>query len=327
MSFPLPGFVQFYPTLRCNQHCSFCFNRGIPYSPDMTFENSLRMLDQLCRRNVRELDIMGGEPLLIDWMPVFVREAVAAGLSVNLSTNGSLDLRIREFRGIPSDCLNIGVSLEGDESSHAALTCSDHFNRALEAMRMIREEGFDPIVKTVVSRQTRESVQRIIPRLEKAGVRRYFLIQMDVMTSDLSLLGQALSFPEFLCFYREAARAHPGMAIGKVHASCFQRENLPAGVRCAGGVKKLAIMPDGSVYPCNLLVRFPEFRLGSIITEDLEALWADPVLAAFRTFSRNTCGFSGCTNFDSCTGGCPAHNLMHANLLDGRDIRCSSRPF
>ncbi len=37
-------YIQFYPTMRCNYHCHFCFNKGIPTTDDVTlrdFEHSM----------------------------------------------------------------------------------------------------------------------------------------------------------------------------------------------------------------------------------------------------------------------------------------------
>ena len=108
-----------------------------------------------------------------------------------------------------------------------------------------------------------------------------------------------------------------------MHASCFEKASLPAGARCAGGAKKLAVMPDGSAYPCNLLAHFPEFRLGNILRADLSTILSHPALEILRKCAGNTCGDMSCVNCTACTGGCPAHNLMHRGDINGQDIRCS----
>ncbi|GAB4483446.1 MAG: SPASM domain-containing protein [Thermodesulfovibrionales bacterium] len=322
MPFPLPAFIQFYPTLRCNQRCSFCFNRGMPEQQDMAFDDAMRMLDLLCRSRVGTLDIMGGEPLLLDWIADFARQAAGRGLSVNISTNGSLPGMISAFRGIPADRLRIGVSIEGDEAAHCTLTGAGNFERAFETLARIREAGLLPMAKTVVSERTLLSMRRLVPLLQKAGVREYYLIHADVMERGQAATGRSLPFQDFLRFFGQVASEFPALGIGKVHASCFRKQDLPSGVRCAGGVKKLAVMPDGSVYPCNLLAHFVEFRLGNISGEPVEALWQHPVLSRFRAFSGNSCDLRDCTNYGACTGGCPAHNLLHRGGFDGRDIRC-----
>jgi uncharacterized protein len=118
---------------------------------------------------------------------------------------------------------------------------------------------------------------------------------------------------------------NPGLPINKVHASCFEKAALPEHVRCAGGVKKLAIMPDGSVYPCNLFQDVPEYYLGNIFTGDFHEIWSNSGLDFFRYTEGNNCRMTGCENFASCTGGCPAHGNFHAGNVNGADARCEAR--
>src|SRR5512135_2406021 len=159
MRFPLPRFIQFYPTFRCNQKCSFCFNDS-SQSSEMSFDNALRLLRILSKNGIEELDVMGGEPLLLDWMPEFVRAVLRKGVAVNLSTNGSNPNMIRMFRVFGGEKVSIGISLEGStEDRHNRSTGSSHFPAAVESIVEISSAGFIPIVKTVVSRETMSDIQ------------------------------------------------------------------------------------------------------------------------------------------------------------------------
>jgi hypothetical protein len=59
-----PAYVQFFPTLRCNESCDFCFNRGLAPLPDVEPAEFARMLDRLLAAGVDTLDLLGGEPTL-----------------------------------------------------------------------------------------------------------------------------------------------------------------------------------------------------------------------------------------------------------------------
>src|SRR5512135_2408548 len=132
MAFPLPQYIQFHPTLRCNQQCRFCFNPRKNTGSDMTFDNALKLLDILLYNGISEIDIIGGEPLLLDWMPDFIQIAVKSGRSVNLSTNGSSVEMLEKFAALNPEKFNIGISLEGStEAIHNWLTNSNNFYRAL----------------------------------------------------------------------------------------------------------------------------------------------------------------------------------------------------
>lgn len=324
--FPRPQFIQLYPLTRCNQNCSFCFNRPAGLPREMSAENALNLLDIMLSHSIRELDIMGGEPFLLPWMPSFLHTAVKEGIMVNISTNGSIPEVMEEFRGLSPGKINIGISLEGSSSQiHRHLTNADYFEKALTGISSLVSIGLNPIVKTVVNRTTMPDIPLIAELLIKRGVRRYYLIHMDMLTDTISGRRSALGYPDFLSFFKAIRSANRDIEIYKVNASCFEKQTLPEGVRCAGGVRKLSVMPDGSVYPCNLFQHVPAFNLGNIFSNTFSELWSGSKLDYFRTFEGNSCGEKNCLHHDSCTGGCPAHAVLHGRGLQGRDIRCQEK--
>lgn len=329
MDFPLPEFIQFYPTYRCNQRCGFCFNPPRTYTADMTFDNALTLLDILSCHGIGEIDIMGGEPLLLDWLPDFVDIAIKSGRSINLSTNGSTPDVMERFAALNPEKFNIGISLEGStEDKHNRITNSHHFYRAVASIAELVSSGLDPIVKTVVSKETMADIQDIINLIRGMGVKRYYLIHLDLMTRDTTLRYAALGYSAFRDFYKKIKRNNQDIGIFKVNASCFEKETLPEGVRCAGGVRKLAVMPDGSAYPCNLFQHFEEFNLGNIFDDNLFTIWSNTKLDLFRHCRQNRCTAEPCADRHSCTGGCPAHGYYYyGNHLEA-DVRCiGNSPF
>ena len=289
----------------------------------MTFDNALTLLDILSCHGIGEIDIMGGEPLLLDWMPDFIDIAIKSGRSVNLSTNGSTPDMMGRFAALDPEKFHIGISLEGStEEKHNRETNSHHFYRAVASVAELVSSGLDPLVKTVVSRETMADIQDIIHLIRDMGVKRYCLIHMDLMTRNTTSRNATLGYSAFRDFYEEIKRNNQDIVISKVNASCFEKETLPEGVRCAGGVRKLAVMPDGSAYPCNLFQHFEEFILGNIFDNNLFTIWANPKLDLFRHCRVNSCVNGSCPNRNSCTGGCPAHGYYHYGGHLQPDVRC-----
>lgn len=322
-SFPPPQFIQLYPTIRCNQNCSFCFNAETEKLQDLTYDNALNFLAVMRNINIRDIDIMGGEPFLLPWMPSFLRTAVNRGIMVNISTNGSFPEVLKEFRGLGEEKINIGISLEGSSAEkHDSLTNAVNFEKAMSSISTLISAGLNPIVKTVVSRTTIPDIQAIVDLLRKNRVKRYYLIHLDLLSKAHCSQLSAISYQEFLSFYQKIKLTNSGIEINRVNASCFEKRTLPAGVRCAGGVRKLSVMPDGSTYPCNLFLHSPEFKLGNIFIDSFSEIWSSPMLTYFRIFQNNSCGVNGCLNHSYCTGGCPAHAIFHKYDLDVADIRC-----
>lgn len=328
MSFPLPEFIQLYPTTRCNQHCYFCFNNPslarVDNAFDLPYERALTLLDILGANSVKEIDIMGGEPLILPWMPDFIEIALEKRMTVNISTNGSNAEAFSRLKNVDPRKCTIGISLEGSKSeSHNVITNSSHFDVAVKSIESLVSFGLDPVVKTVITRSNLHDLQNIIDLVKGIGVRRYYLIHMDLMSGNTSLMKDAMDFINFERCYQFFRRANPDMGIFKVHASCFHRNLLPDGVRCAGGVRKISISPDGSVFPCNLFHGFGEFNLGNIFESDLSSLWNGPKLTPFREYRGNRCENGHCANRALCTGGCPAHGYYHHGDTEHMDIRCT----
>lgn len=291
----------------------------------MSPEHALDLLDILLNLGIRDLDIMGGEPFLLPWMPSFLHAVIKEGVMVNISTNGSFPEVMKEFSGLSPERINIGISLEGSTAEkHNRLTCSKNFDKATASITSLVALGLDPIVKTVVNRQTMPDMKELIALLKQMGVQRYYLIHMDQLSKEQGPQRSAVSYPDFLNFFQEIKQSNPGIDINRVNASCFEKQKLPDNMRCAGGVRKLSVMPDGSVYPCNLLQHAPEFMLGNLFTEPFSALWESPLLGFFRNFSGNKCINTDCSNHFSCTGGCPAHALVHGYDMQDMDIRCGA---
>jgi radical SAM protein with 4Fe4S-binding SPASM domain len=326
MSFPPPLYIQFYPTTRCNQKCSFCFNGSINKNKEMPFEKALRLPDIVSENNISEIDIMGGEPLLVTWIHDFIEIALNRKISVNISTNGSLPHLTQKLSDLNPDNFRIGISLEGsDKDKHNAVTYSSNFNNAVSSIKHLVKSGLNPVVKTVIRKSSLDDIQNIINLLKDLGVKQYYLLHMDILSHNESFINEALSFIDFMDFFKKTKQANHEISIHKVNASCFEKKSLPENSRCAGGVKKLSVFPDGSVFPCNLFFGMEEFNLGNIFKDRFVDIWMNPKLDFFRKQGKNNCDIKDCSNKDSCTGGCPAHGYFHYGDMDRPDIRCRTK--
>lgn len=327
MNASLVRYIQLYPTTRCNQLCAFCFNAIQKPYEDLSYEHALDLLHILPAHDIREIDIMGGEPLLVPWMPAFVNEAIKQQFRINVSSNGSMTRAVEEMGRIKSDRCTVGISLEGSSGDrHNRVTGADHFIQAVENIKKLVLLGADPVVKTVITKSSRHDIQGIINLIRTCGGKRYYLIHMDLLSRNASLRKEVLSYPEFILFFQKIRDKNSDLQIGSVHASCFQTEALPTGSRCAGGLRKLSILPDGSVFPCNLLHGFPQFYLGNIFKDDLASFWNHPGINALQARREQGCHRVDCNHYAHCTGGCPAHCLYHFGSTHGMDIRCMAGP-
>ncbi|MFH1148726.1 MAG: radical SAM/SPASM domain-containing protein [Pseudomonadota bacterium] len=302
-------YIQFYPTLRCNLNCHFCFNKGLPATGDVKIQDFEKIVSVLEQSGIGCVDILGGEPTLhpglIQLIDILKRYRMKSNISSNGTNTRLLNSLSERYDG---ESLRIGISVNSNE-----LPGDLH-------EYIIRHR---PILKSVWTAKTmiHGSCEKYIglPGIE------YFLLYMDTVDShDLK------SSMPFYDFYRELVRlkkVYPGLdgvycsgfVPGKADCSVTQS------VRCPAGTAKLSISPDGSVYPCYLFFRYKEFELGNILTDDFHKICKNPILNYFRTFNGNTCPRTECMLFASCRGGCPAVSYVFFKDLDAPDPRCRDK--
>jgi radical SAM protein with 4Fe4S-binding SPASM domain len=275
----------------------------MPFVPDMPLESFLTMLGRLKSIGVKTLDIIGGEPTLHKDIITIITEAEQNGFTVNLSSNGT-------------DTETLSRILETTEKTTVGISINDR-----ETLKHLTKfiSKHKPVVKTVynaeMDRQLVEDILALKPR-------KFYLLYQDAMgANDLD------GTQQFSRFLAEIRGKFDPLVVDTVYCSGFlpDTKNHPvlSSVRCPAGTTKLGVMPDGSVYPCNLFFGRPEFRLGNILADPFDAVWSNRLLDFFRTFSRNACPQASCSLHDTCHGGCPAHSLIHCGKLSAHEPRCS----
>jgi len=320
-----PSYIQLYPTLRCNQSCGFCFNQGILSSflnKDMNLKDAYLLSNVLVKVGISEIDILGGEPMLVPWMKDFVVYATERGISLNISTNGSLPEVVTQFTEVRTNSMNFGFSFEGFSETHNALTKSKNFSKAVTGLKMMIAAAKNPIVKSTLMKENVDEIHDLISYFAGLGVKRYYLLHEDIIGRQKNSIG--FSFPEFRDFYSNIKKDMEGLLnIGFVAASGFYSSGLKFQGRCDAGIKKIAVFPDGSAFPCNLFAGFEEFRLGNILEDGIEKIWRSPVIETLRKYDgNNRCKRDNCNHYLTCRGGCPAHSYYFYGTFDMADPRC-----
>jgi radical SAM protein with 4Fe4S-binding SPASM domain len=268
----------------------------------MLLGDFMAMLRVLKKTGVRAVDMIGGEPTMHPDIVIFVKEALQHGFSVNISSNGSNLAVLKVIIGLGQE-VKVGISVNDRET--------------FERVRGFIQQ-YKPVVKTVFNpRLDPEMIRQIL----SLGPERFYFIYRDVL--DKNDLRAADPFQRF----RSAVKKDfDPRQVGMVYCSGFfpDTNEYPelARVRCPAGTTKLGVMPDGSVYPCNLFFGGKDYCLGNVLTDSFSDLWNHSILTFFRTFAANTCSIKSCELHAECHGGCPAHGLFIAGDLAAPDPRC-----
>ncbi len=151
-------------------------------------------------------------------------------------------------------------------------------------------------------------------RAQKALVRINFMKPTEPYHMEL--------VPDVETFYRTCHRLFTSCKVvemGEPLASTFTSQNSRG---CPCGTKSFrihSITPDGRV-PVSPCVYAHDFKVGDLLTEDLEGIIASKEFEAFRRRRARpelTSQCRGCEHLESCRGGCPSRAYLWANF-EGR---------
>ncbi|MCE5195037.1 MAG: radical SAM protein [Nitrospiraceae bacterium] len=301
MDKPYPKFIQFFPTLRCNSSCSFCFNRGIGINEEINKANYKKIIDKLADAGINEIDILGGEPTLHPEIIQLIDIPIKRNMHVFLSSNGSnidiLELLLQKYN---KNTLTLGISVNSKKISN-------------ELHNFIVKNK--PILKGICTAE--KTIPDAAVDYVKSGI-PYFILFMDAITK--KELKETIPFYEFLQKLNTLKDKYKN--VDGVYCSGFVSKDRHE-TRCPAGTVKLSVLPDGSVFPCYLLARNEKFRFGNILEDSFDTLMKNPCLDFFKGMKKNSCPKKECKVFNSCNGGCPAISLLIYNDINAPDPRCN----
>ena len=317
-----PAYLQFYPTLRCNMACTFCFNRGVAekISGDIDADiDDFRIIVAIAAdQGIGHIDFLGGEPTLHPDIEAMIGAIASAGMMTTMSSNGTrpeiLEALSRRFS---ETSLRIGISVNArPKAGPNAGSIDSRLRHYINSYR--------PIVKTLFSNDLARLDNGLFAGFDASGLDLRLIYRDAVQEADLK------ECAGFAAFYDALGRVKGRIpSLEGVYCSGFLPDSdypeLDA-ARCPAGTTKLAVLPDGTVYPCYLLFRYDRFRLGNLLEDGFQTLWENPILEFFRRFEKNRCPSTGCGLFDRCHGGCPAISYIFSGDPAGPDPRCCGLP-
>ncbi|MCX6709357.1 MAG: radical SAM protein [Candidatus Woesearchaeota archaeon] len=138
-------------TSKCNLHCRMC---DIPIKSEkdkMSTDDFKSAIGDFLRAGVKSIVISGGEPLLIEGIFEIISFAHKKGIAVSIPTNGTL---INE--SIAKSLKNSGVrvvnvSIDGPKHIHDAIRGKGNFDKALNALKLLRKAGIETTIAMTVS--------------------------------------------------------------------------------------------------------------------------------------------------------------------------------
>ncbi|HDS01504.1 MAG TPA: radical SAM protein [candidate division Zixibacteria bacterium] len=321
-----PHAVVWEITFACNMRCLHCGTAaGQKRSDELTHEEAIALVDELCGLGAQEITLSGGEPLLRKDWPQLAQRIIDGGSKAYLITNGyAVDEKIvDEFERI--NFTNIGVSFDGTEPTHNHIRQREKsFKRAKNAMQMMSDRGnirFCAI--TQVSNMNLNEMDEIKQILQDVGCRQW-RIQMTTSTGRMkeqdNMVLTTDKFPylvDKLLEYKEEGKIDidVGENIGFYGCKGTQLWDGKPYFGCFAGMRVAGITSNGEVRGCLSMPEY--FNEGNIRDSSFTEIWDDPNNFMYnRVFRSSDAGgwCKECKYLPLCRGGCATTSFSATNM-------------
>ena len=316
-------------TNKCNLQCSHCnMNSGAALADELSMSEIKPIIDDLARHSVHNICFTGGEPLLRSDFFDIANYALSKGVRVCVTTNGTLVTRsLIEKELYKFDIVRI--SLDGrDEKSNSFIRQSESaYFKAVDAIRMLCEDGCNTMVSTCVSQKNIDQLDDMALLLAKLGVKRWTMPLFFPAGRGVKIADVALSPMQVRDFIIKVSKFYDRYGIFvsfdypyaiAIPANELPRRNFLCG-SCAAGITQLMIFANGNVSPCFAISE----SCGNLRTNSISDIWnKNEMFKAFRDKSliQGKCG--KCTFLNQCGGGCRAVPFIQDGNYLGEDTVC-----
>lgn len=329
-------------TRLCNLRCTYCHDWREGPGNVMNFDVMAMATWRLFSADHDMLDIVwhGGEPLMLGqrqflkllWLQrYFARPGQT--LRNRLQTNGTrLDESWISF--LCRYDFIVGVSLDGPQKIHDAARVDAHggptFQAAVCGLKLARAAGILSHVYLVVTEDIIEmGAAALLDFL--LGLEIEFIGMLPARSDNVGQIYQLTlertRFLNFLLDLHEARQARPDatVEIRELDALLKAAHSKNPGHcellgNCAGFY--FSIDPNGDVYHCDKYVGDPDYKLGSILSDDLLSIRRSTAIKRLKQrLKLQSQTETGCAHRSKCQGWCP-HEGYLADLAGAQEGDC-----
>ncbi len=291
----------------CNLRCAFC---DLWDHPDRMSRSQVRpLLEDAVAIGTKVLVITGGEPFMHKQLWDIVADAKQLGLSVNITTNGTLLDRHWDAM-VESGVDSLSFSLDGLAATHDTLRGKvGAFDQTVQALQRTRGAGIAASVYFTATRSNVHELLSVAKLARDAGARFDFWPVNDApelaMTTPEARQAWEQAVQELSRQDPEVASKAPYLLAGAAYHAGTQ---VP--MRCLGLVDQFGVKYTGEFLPCCVWGG-EGLTLGNVFETPLRTLWTAPEVQQFREsmFERG------------CSTGCYNHSLYEFQQSTGLDFR------
>jgi radical SAM protein with 4Fe4S-binding SPASM domain len=290
-----------------------------PLEGELDLGTWLGILDEFARNKVLYVTVSGGEPFCRTDLPTLLEAVASRPFQMRINTNATLVGRAEAhlLAGLKPRLVDVMVGIEGSTvDSHDSIRGKGAFEAMLKGVGELNRAGVRPSFYCTVSPANLGRLAAV------AGL----ALDMGSTISFNPFVRSGPCLPQDLWLRPEQLRAAVeeahGLAVehpGRIGGTLIQTWGILRDIRtgaaprrtghghsCAGCSRRIVVLPDGWVSPCD---HFPDLRIGFLPGSSLLDILASPEARAFRRRVEapldavREC--SECRYLQYCPGGCP----------------------
>ncbi len=312
-------------TYGCNLACVHCLSSSGRRDPrELSTAEAMAVIDELAALQVFYVNIGGGEPTIRSDFYELVDHAVASGVGVKFSTNGSTIDASRAARLAGSDYIDVQISIDGaTAATNDPIRGEGSYAMARRAMNHLAVADFGPFKISVVVTRTNVGELDDFEALAASYGAQLRLTRLRPSGRGAEVWHDLHLLPDQQVDLHGWLLDRPGVLTGDsfFHLNALG-ESLPGLNLCGAGRVVCLIDPVGEVYACPFVLH-PEFLAGSVRDEGgFARVWRHSDL--FRSLREPTSpgACASCGSYDACQGGCMAAKFFTGLPLDAPDPEC-----
>lgn len=280
--------VMWYITDKCNLQCKHCYS-GIGSSignEELNFSECEEVINQIkeLKENyhITRVGLLGGEPLIRKDILDIIRLLSQVDVDVNLGTNGTLITNEIAVKLKDTGVSFVQVSLEGpNEEVNDKIRGKGNFRKANEGLKHLIGTGIKTGIMMTVSKHNINYIREMIEFSLQIGVKSIAFNRFIPIGRGKSMHNLTLSnyeFKQMLETLIDEKIKNKNIMIHcedplfylNYYAGTLNLNYAKGG--CSAGISVIAVLPDGSIYPCRklpiVLGNIRENKISSILTKE-----------------------------------------------------------
>lgn len=321
--------IMWHLTPLCNLRCLHCYEpteREPRAEPDLVPLVADQIQELSSSYDIIRVGLLGGEPLS---SPEIFFEAVQSlkdrGIRrIDVGTNGTLVNQSMAERLKDTDITMAQISLEGATAkANDPIRGFGSFDRALEGLECLKRSGVKTGIMVTVSQANFDQLEPMLRLAVEYNVGMLaFNRFLPLGGSKQHLAGSVLTpdqLKAIMDFVHKAQERYPEMTITSDDPLLHLDDGNPGCGGCGAGIANLAVLHDGTVYPCRRL----SVPLGNVRETTLASIM-DAEEGSILHQLRSREYFEGCGDCEHTwvCGGCRGAALALSGNALGKDPMC-----